>query len=400
MGDFLTDSPLSAKKLTLRYIVGMGLIVGLAVLTYGLMMSIISTEAKRAAQVNVSGRQRMYSQRILSNALQITTAPDEASRLRARARLKRAVAGFQAQHIALTRGGAIVPKVTDPQVLDVFNGDKWNLNNKVETYIKTAKAVLVLAGQRKLSTGDPQIKKLLAMGNTDLLAGLDEVVARLQSQAEQKIRMLEATAGVVLLAMLLLVGLEVVLIFKPMVAEVGMKQRRLEQLNTELERLATTDRLTGALNRRGFYYVLGREMALTTRHPQHLSLIFIDVDHFKPVNDALGHQAGDEVLKEFVELVQKHIRQTDYFCRWGGEEFALVATQTGIDAAVSIAEKLRTVVEQHVFCGELRLTTSFGVTEMQAGEGADDLIRKADGNLYRAKKAGRNQVVASKALAV
>lgn len=161
----------------------------------------------------------------------------------------------------------------------------------------------------------------------------------------------------------------------------------------QLELLATTDPLTGASNRRRFDEVLRAEIARTRRCGVPLSLVLFDIDYFKRINDTLGHPVGDQVLVQFANLVSDNIRETDMFARLGGEEFAILALNCDLDSACQFAEKLRKLVEVHVFPEADRVTCSFGVARHAGHEDHDSLVRRADGALYRAKGEGRNRVV-------
>lgn len=154
---------------------------------------------------------------------------------------------------------------------------------------------------------------------------------------------------------------------------------------------ATTDQLTGAYNRIKFSEVIKHEISKARRYNSHLSLIIFDIDHFKKVNDNYGHLVGDNVLKSLSSIVQSLIRTSDLFARWGGEEFILLVSETCLDGAYTLAEKIRTKVESYNFEGVDRVTISLGVCQFSKGDSEDDLIKSADDALYRAKNSGRNR---------
>ncbi len=169
-------------------------------------------------------------------------------------------------------------------------------------------------------------------------------------------------------------------------------QRRLEDLSLELERQATTDTLTGALNRLKFNDILSQEIKRALRYETPLSLIMYDIDHFKRVNDTYGHQAGDSVLVQLTRLVKAHVRESDSLARWGGEEFMIVAPQLSGSEAMKLAEKLRELVETTAFTGVGRLSCSFGVAQFKPDDTSDTLTGRTDQALYQAKTGGRNRV--------
>ncbi|MFT3708929.1 MAG: GGDEF domain-containing protein [Archangium sp.] len=165
----------------------------------------------------------------------------------------------------------------------------------------------------------------------------------------------------------------------------------------EIYRMTTVDGLTQVFNRRYFEDAIERELSRSRRYSRPLSLVLIDIDHFKKINDTWGHLAGDAVLKDVARTVRTRTRREDVLARYGGEEFALLLPEIDLKGASLLAEKVRKLVEKHTFTfdGEdIDVTLSAGVSTVQKkGEDAQELIRKADEKLYEAKSAGRNRVV-------
>jgi len=171
------------------------------------------------------------------------------------------------------------------------------------------------------------------------------------------------------------------------------KLHKLETASETISRLARTDDLTGLHNRRSFNEFFALALSAARRHGHPLSLISIDLDHFKAVNDTFGHRTGDLVLKEFANLMQEMVRAEDLAVRWGGEEFIIMLTHTACEAAAALAERIRAAFEHNPSSASpLPMTASFGVAQLRDGELEDDLIRRADEALYRAKHEGRNCV--------
>jgi len=166
-----------------------------------------------------------------------------------------------------------------------------------------------------------------------------------------------------------------------------------DEFAQEMARRAVTDPLTGAYNRARFDERLAEELDRVDRHKTSLTLILLDIDHFKKVNDTYGHPAGDHVLTELATIVRERLRSIDLFARWGGEEFAVLAPDTDDEGANHLAEKIRFAVEQHDFGEVGRVTVSMGVAGYRSGESAGQLLRRVDIALYQAKEAGRNRVV-------
>lgn len=165
-----------------------------------------------------------------------------------------------------------------------------------------------------------------------------------------------------------------------------------KKMHLEMERVATIDKLTGIYNRHKFeeLYVLESERA--RRFSQPLSLIMIDIDHFKSVNDTYGHDIGDEVLKHLAKIVQDTIRQIDIFARWGGEEFLVLSPNTDLKSIQVVAEKLRLAIAEAEFPEVSHITVSQGISTFEAEDTFKRLFKRADMGLYHAKEHGRNQV--------
>jgi diguanylate cyclase (GGDEF)-like protein len=168
-------------------------------------------------------------------------------------------------------------------------------------------------------------------------------------------------------------------------------------LHEEAQRLSLTDGLTGTFNRRYFQMQFRQVLATAQRFDRPFSVLMMDLDHFKKVNDTYGHQRGDAILIEFAQRATRLIREVDTFARYGGEEFICLLAETDVQGAVTTAEKIREAIkiEPYGARGEqqIDLTVSIGVASYgEHGEGYNDLVEAADRALYRAKEAGRDQV--------
>lgn len=180
---------------------------------------------------------------------------------------------------------------------------------------------------------------------------------------------------------------------------IGAVTAELEGANRALRELAERDDLTGLYNRRGFMDQLGPEIRRSERFGKELSIILIDIDHFKRVNDLNGHAAGDAVLRTVGRLIQVHSRAFDVAGRIGGEEFCILLPETTLNEALTLAERLRNTIAETVFDHEggvmQQVTASFGVASYPAHANETALLSAADKALYRAKEAGRNRVIAA-----
>jgi diguanylate cyclase (GGDEF)-like protein len=179
--------------------------------------------------------------------------------------------------------------------------------------------------------------------------------------------------------------------------ELSQRNKQLTLSLARIQELASHDDLTGAFNRRHFMELLQDERERSHRTQQPYSVALFDLDHFKAINDRFGHAAGDSVLRDFCTLVQAHMRVTDRFARWGGEEFVLLMpVTTPVESASLAVERIRSAVAAHAWTGiaalpaDFRLTVSAGVATSVAGEPVEALVARADTALYQAKRAGRN----------
>lgn len=171
----------------------------------------------------------------------------------------------------------------------------------------------------------------------------------------------------------------------------------LEENQRSLRELSARDQLTGLYNHREFYRLLGEELARSLRYGHQISLLMLDIDYFKRVNDTFGHLAGDQVLRSLPELIRGQLRINDIPCRYGGEEFGVILPETAGEQAADVAERIRSVVAAAPIAlpdgGSLRVTVSLGIaTFPQNAENEESLVSAADLALYQAKRTGRNRI--------
>lgn len=180
--------------------------------------------------------------------------------------------------------------------------------------------------------------------------------------------------------------------------QVQARTSALEAANARLEQLATIDSLTGVLNRRRFLELAAQEVNRSQRHCRALAVLLFDLDHFKAINDAHGHAAGDQALRETAAAAQSALRRTDVLARYGGEEFVVLLPETDLEGALVVADRLRENIAAAFvsFDGvELNVTTSVGVAQWRIDEpGVERALARADQALYAAKRAGRNKISA------
>ena len=171
----------------------------------------------------------------------------------------------------------------------------------------------------------------------------------------------------------------------------------LEKAHLRIITLMNTDSLTHLANRRFFIDFLEKAMSFAKRHEQALSVIMADLDNFKSINDTYGHQAGDQVLAAFGQVMQAAIRQEDLAARYGGEEFILMLPGTAVEAATILGERLRERLENLAFPAlKTKVSASFCIAQYRPDDTFETLVNRADEALYAAKAAGRNRVMTGK----
>lgn len=169
-----------------------------------------------------------------------------------------------------------------------------------------------------------------------------------------------------------------------------------KNLEEKLSKLAVTDPLTGINNRRNFFNLAKKEFSRFKRYSSKISLLMLDIDNFKAINDTYGHLAGDIVLKELVKKIKEILRESDIPCRFGGEEFAILLIESGKNESFNVAERIRHDIAMSNIKWQnqiVKFTVSIGLTLIKkSDENLDDIIHRADKALYRAKGKGKNRI--------
>ncbi|NKF50428.1 transporter substrate-binding domain-containing protein [Shewanella sp. WXL01] len=250
-------------------------------------------------------------------------------------------------------------------------------------------------------------------GDTVLLSILDKLVDSLSSQQHQAIlnkymsvsyqQVIDYSVAYQVIVIFSIVTLLILLWnrrihsekqkYRALVAELKEKDHKLQIAYKKLEQVSTIDKLTGIYNRRKIDEALKEELSRSQRSDSVFSIMLLDIDYFKAVNDNYGHHAGDKFLVEFAHLVSTNKRETDFFGRWGGEEFILILPNTLLQQAMHKAERLRQIIERNRFTKVGYQSVSIGVSTYQYGDDTEPLMQRADRSLYHAKAEGRNTVM-------
>lgn len=384
-GNLNTVTALSARRLTAYYITALLIIGGLTIASHFALTYVLQHNQGAAAIINISGRQRMLSQRIAGLAAEYRLGDQTA-----RPELLAAIVEFKTVEDEL---GAVAfsSNANDAETVSIRNiyaNGVQSLNVQVAGFVADAQAVA------SLPPNDPAaadaLARVFAAARSPLLVALNNVVTIHQRGAEAVLAELKNLQVMILAVVLLTLAIEALTIFRPMI-------RWIVVYTSEIVRLATIDPLTGVSNRRGFLDRCEAERIRAERHGRPLCLLMLDADNFKAVNDTYGHDGGDAVLRAMAECFRRIIRTSDFVGRLGGEEFAVLLIETDLPGAMLMAERLREAVEGMAVDFEghrIAITVSIGVASVQHDTAAiDGALRDADALMYRAKRGGRNCVV-------
>lgn len=376
--------------MTLTYIISLSLIAILSVIVHFTLDDIIEEQTQAAKQINLSGQQRMLSQRIALFTSEYLVDRSESAKQEA----LRSLDKMLENHDFLLRAhneNIQNNKATQlsPEMHALYFDEPHQVNEKVRIYEGLINQSL---GEYK----DPSTFNYLEDGNhflffakNQLLQSFDTVVQQYEEETKDRVQSLRKTQNILIVVIILTVFIAAFFIVGPL-----FKQS--EGHTKALEHDANHDYLTKCLNRRSFHIVAERQVAMSKRNKSPLSVISVDIDDFKAINDHFGHNTGDQALKHLASLMKQAVRKSDSIFRFGGEEFLILLPETDADKAHQLAEKLRLRIEKSPVksdSGVIHVTVSAGISEWQQDEeNLDNALKSADYALYEAKKDGRNKV--------
>lgn len=502
------------KKLIKDYVIAIGILIVTLLLSQIFIQNVTKSGKTDATVINVSGRQRMLSQRIFKSALQLNQEENETNKVNHLNELESSLILWESSHAALQNGDQKMklPGKNSNEVQAMFGEIELYFQN----ILKSGKKIVDIAKNESYEPEDlSPFVQIIADNEQQFLVGMNQIVEQYDAEAEHRNTRMQATGLIFLVIILSIIGLVTIFIFRPALNYIrkairgiketeelrikekndfenilnvnidmlcvstsagyfskinnqfeeilGYKLNELEGLNflnlvheedynstikamedindrkevigftnryrckdgsykyiewrsklmgdnvyssardvtsnklqeAELTLNAMMDKLTNLYNRHYLYQVVGNYMEYADRYEVPLSVLILDLDFFKRVNDTWGHPIGDEILKMTAKMMKEAIRESDILVRFGGEEFLVLMPQTSIEGAIVVAEKIRMVIEEanHPITG--KITASLGAAERMKMESFRHLYYRVDKALYEAKETGRNRVVAS-----
>ena len=375
------------------YVFALALIAAFTIAFHFLTDSIVKQQQNTAAIVNLSGRQRMLSQRIaklsLERASHANFRPDAVvNRI-----LTDSINTMASSHHDLLYGTSSGPAVgpATGEVLEVYQKAPWLLDQKMQSFLARARAVAAKPSA-SLNFTDPDLIAEQQEAQAPLLDALNAAVTANQNTSERSIKTLREVHTSLTLLMLIILMLEALFLYRPLF-------NKLARAHEALLLAGRTDPLTGCLNRRAFTSEAAHAITRVREQTGVLAVLMLDIDRFKSINDRYGHPVGDRVINSVVSIILNSIRDTDILCRMGGEEFAVMLPGQELSRASQAAERVRLAIENTPIpingAGDtyLSITLSIGIAMLDSADATIfDLLGRADLALYRAKSAGRNRV--------
>lgn len=349
-----------------------------AIFAYVTTTQIIKSQKSYASAINITGKQRMLSQKIALIAKRYY----ETRNKQLKNHLLSLYTQMKEDHKRIT-----TQYINSSATESIYYKEPSQLNKKVLYYLNN---VAKFIEEEQASS----LKKIETL-SFSLLPELNDAVNIFEYESDLKTKLLIERELFILIGMLITLLVEAVFIVTPAIRRATSHTNELNQLvkdrTLELEKLSITDQLTKLYNRRKIDETLAHEIERAERGNSSFSLIIIDIDHFKNINDTYGHQTGDQILQNISKILISNVRKIDTLGRWGGEEFLIINTESNPAKVMKFAEKIRRTVEAYNF-NITTLTCSIGITHYVANDTESSIIARADSALYAAKNAGRNCV--------
>ena len=382
------------NRMRKAYLLAMGLLILFMLACCVIIILAISDNMNHTQVINAASRQRMLSQNINKCAFAIYLSETGEISERYRMELTTTLDLWATVHRQMGefRLNSTNQSLFTPDVVEAYNG----IANYHQRIAEAASEILSLTADPGFNREAlrPYLNTIIAM-EKGYLNGMDNMVNLLEYQAERSIYQFRNMIFIMLFFAFLLVGLNIFLIFRPMQRFISRSIDEIKESQERIEKLAMTDELTGLYNRKYLNSVVYRTINHADRQGHDISILLLDLDHFKRVNDNFGHPVGDSVLTSIAELVKRALRDSDLPVRMGGEEFVVLLLETEIEQALTIAERIRSSIENYNFEVAGKLTVSIGVSQRSRGESFELWYSRTDIALYDAKEQGRNRVISA-----
>lgn len=373
------------RRLTLAYVAALVIIASLTISMGFFLVRANQDNQKSAEIVNMAGRQRMLTVDIAWLALQYTRA-DDTSRANLRNRMERVISllndsnQYLSNEIKTGIGGDPMGEL----LIDQYQGS-YGVMPLINDFNRMVHALL----SARMPGDRDTLYQQIASHSVPLLEKFDLIVSAHQENSRLRLERISQMSFIVELCLLMIIFLLGVLVFRPVV-------HRVREQHEKLIAVAHTDPLTGLLNRRTFLQI-GEKITMTCRRlKSNCSVLFVDIDHFKKINDTHGHAAGDEVLVRVSQAITATLRGGDIVGRLGGEEFVVILPDASEEQAVMVAERIREIVSTmdiHINGAAILVACSIGAAEMRNDDkDVGETLMRADFAMYQAKQAGRNRV--------
>jgi len=406
------------SNITIRYVVALSFIAILSTVAFYLLHIVLSDTHNTAYLVNTSGKQRMLSQHIALDFYRIhdnfnghkpkNTYGDDLTKQILKQHAKEML---QANTILSTGNLPDQNKISlSPTVYDMYFGE-MNLAKRVEEYAKVALKVLQASDHDEID----KIKQIIDANSEDLLMDLNKIVKQYQIEGEKEINEIQVLKTIAWASILIVLLLEVIFIFQPMVKKiifltvsndgvlknledlVELRTLKLAETNNKLKYLASHDSLTGLRNRLNLEKNIEKAISNCKLHHSPFAVLMFDIDFFKDVNDTYGHDIGDFVLIELAKILKSSIREEDKVYRAGGEEFVVLLNRINYEDSISFAQKIRIRIQKHIFkINKINFskTVSVGLFHSSILEAEDvkTVLKLIDIALYKSKDNGRNRL--------
>ena len=374
----------------------LGVLAFIALLIAASVLAIDHIAAEESLMIELDdtgSRQQLLSERIMHLTLEYAATRETESRDEIKGLIERSLQSFNKTHQLLIRGQLENGHVVEfsEKIDDIFFGPPVFLDEKARIFIFNTREVLLRDWTPGLISSF-YFEELRHATLSDLHSSLEILGAQYSLNGRDRIVRLRAIVASLLGGIIIVLFGVGFFVFKPLF-------QRITDQEQELKRLAYIDSLTNCHNRRSFLTNAGIEFERSRRYHHGFSILYLDIDYFKKINDSFGHTVGDLAIKQLTEIFLDSIRESDILGRLGGDEFGIVLQESNLEKATIIAEKLRANVEKYVCSGELSdvsLSISVGVASSIPGDdSAYDILKRADSNMYKSKRAGRNAVVAA-----